>query len=73
MSHKLTKTELRWLERLMKHRPSENAYAIEIPDSVLATLLKQELAHFRNGLHIEITFDGIREVLRWRSQQEEGG
>ena len=73
MSHELTKTELRWLEWLMKYQPSENAHPIEIPDGVLATFLSLELAHFRRGEHIEITFDGIREVLRWRSQQEEGG
>jgi hypothetical protein len=62
----LTPEQLHWLRLLKEHHPKDGS-EIPIPSSVSEVLLDLRLAHRRPGsAAIEITFDGVQEVLRRR-------
>ena len=71
MSNGLSEEELRWLELLMRHRAGKHLDQATVPDNVVHMLVKRKLVDRRRGVDLEITFDGIREVLRSRKHQAE--
>lgn len=61
MSESLTSEQSYWLQLLVQHHPQDGDPP-EVPDDVLAELIGKKLAHFRHGIELEITFDGIRAI-----------